>query len=61
MQEALIEAMRFDIEEGNFCSTLLEKIDSEDKAESNSPRSNLESLADDPMNSDKELLKKLQK
>ena len=24
MQEALIEAMKFDIEEGNFCDTLLE-------------------------------------
>ena len=26
MQEALIEAMRFDIEEGNFSDALLEKI-----------------------------------
>jgi|SRR6266496_4802906 len=25
-QEALIEAMKFDIEEGNFCDTLLEMI-----------------------------------
>jgi hypothetical protein len=31
MQEALIEAMRFDIEEGNFCDTLLEKIDNDGK------------------------------
>jgi hypothetical protein len=26
MQQALVEAMRFDIEEGNFSDTLLEKI-----------------------------------
>jgi hypothetical protein len=25
MQQALVEAMKFDIEEGNFCDTLLEK------------------------------------
>ena len=31
MQEALIEAMKFDIEEGNFCDTLLEKIDKDGK------------------------------
>jgi hypothetical protein len=26
MQQALVEALRFDIEEGNFSDTLLEKI-----------------------------------
>ena len=26
LEEALVEAMRFDIEEGNFCDALLEKI-----------------------------------
>jgi len=26
MQQALVEAMRFDIEEGNLCDALLEKI-----------------------------------
>jgi hypothetical protein len=30
IQEALVEAMKFDLEEGNFCDTLLEKIDNED-------------------------------
>ena len=30
MQEGLIEAMRFDIEEGNLCDTLLENVGSED-------------------------------
>lgn len=36
MQEALKEAMKFDIEEGNFCDTLLEKIDDDDKNKNNS-------------------------
>jgi hypothetical protein len=26
IEQALVEAMRFDIEEGNFCDALLEKI-----------------------------------
>ena len=30
MQQALVEAMRFDIEEGNFSDALLEKIGGED-------------------------------
>src|SRR5438552_17016018 len=30
MHQALVEAMRFDIEEGNFSDTLLEKIGGED-------------------------------
>jgi regulator of replication initiation timing len=33
MQEALVEAMRFDIEEGNFSDILLEKIDEGKKKE----------------------------
>jgi hypothetical protein len=37
MQQALVEAMRFDIEEGNFCDALLEKIDNYDKSKNNSP------------------------
>jgi hypothetical protein len=61
MQEALIEAMKFDIEEGNFCDTLLEKIDNDDKSKSNSPpTSSPSSLALDLMKSDLDLLKKLQ-
>ena len=55
MQEALIEAMKFDIEEGNFCDTLLEKID-DDKKDNNFPSS----PAPDLMNTDLDLLKKLQ-
>ena len=39
IQEAVIEAMKFDIEEGNFCDTLLEKIDNNyyGKSKTNSP------------------------
>jgi hypothetical protein len=57
MQEALVEAMKFDLEEGNFCDTLLGKITDEgdDKKKNNSPSS-----APDLMSSDLDLLKKLQ-
>lgn len=58
IQQALVEAMRFDIEEGNFCDALLEKIGDDDrkKDSSHSPAP----LAPDLMNSDLDLLKKLQ-
>ena len=59
IQEAIIEAMKFDVEEGNFCDTLLEKIDSDDKSKNSSP-SFPAPLAPDLMNSDRDLLKKLQ-
>src|SRR5918912_2336983 len=39
MQQALVEAMRFDIEEGNLCDALLEKIGVEDSKKDNSPPS----------------------
>jgi predicted DNA-binding protein len=60
LQEAIIEAMRFDIEEGNFSNALLEKIDSDDKSKNSSPSSFAAPLAPDLMNSDLDLLKKLQ-
>ena len=57
IQQALVEAMRFDIEEGNFSDALLEKIGGEDsKKDNNSPAS---PFAPDLMNSDLDLLKKL--
>jgi hypothetical protein len=39
MQEALVEAMKFDLEEGNFCDVLLGKIieEDDDKKKNNSP------------------------
>lgn len=54
MQEPLVEAMKFDIEEGNFCDTLLEKRDDDDKNKNNS------SPPPNSKNSDLDLLKKLQ-
>jgi hypothetical protein len=37
MQQALVEAMRFDIEEGNFSDSLLETIGSDIKKHNSSP------------------------
>jgi hypothetical protein len=63
MQQALVEAMRFDIEEGNLCDALLEKIGAEDsKKDNTSPSAPAPSsaFAPDLMNNDLDLLKKLQ-
>jgi hypothetical protein len=62
MQQALIEAMRFDIEEGNFSDALLEKIGGDDaKKDNNSSKTSSASLAPGMTNSDLDLLKKLQR
>jgi hypothetical protein len=63
MQQALVEAMRFDIEEGNLCDGLLEKIGVEDsKKENNSSlQTSSTSPAPDLMKRDLDLLKKLQR
>lgn len=58
MQQALVEAMSCDIEEGNFCDALLEKIGEDDGKKDNS--SSCISLVDDLMKNDLDLLKKLQ-
>ena len=59
-QEALIEAMRFDIVEGNFSDALLEKVGGDDKKKDNSsPSSSPTSLAPDLTKGDLDLLKKL--
>ena len=61
MQEAMIEAMKFDIEEGNFCDALLEKINNDDKSKDNSSHSSSPGpLSPDLMKSDLDLLNKLQ-
>jgi hypothetical protein len=60
MQQALVEAMRFDIEEGNFSDALLEKIGGEDTKKDNNSSLTPASPAPDLMNSDLGLLKKLQ-
>jgi hypothetical protein len=59
MQQALVEAMRFDIEDGNFSDALLEKIGVEDSKKDNSPPSS-SPLAPGLTDSDLDLLKKLQ-
>ena len=55
MQQALVEAMRFDIEEGNLCDVLLEEIGAEDSKKDNSS-SPTSSLSPDLMKSDADLL-----
>jgi hypothetical protein len=61
IQEALVEAMKFDIEEGNFSDALLEKIGVEDSKKGNSPPSSSHSsLVTGLTNSDLDLLKKMQ-
>jgi anti-sigma28 factor (negative regulator of flagellin synthesis) len=60
MQQALVEAMRFDIEEGNLCDALLEKIGAEDsKKDNNSPPSPT-SINPDLMKNELDLLKRFQ-
>jgi anti-sigma28 factor (negative regulator of flagellin synthesis) len=62
MQQALVEAMRFDIEEGNLCDALLEKIGAEHSKKDNTSPSSAPASPFPPglMNSDLDLLKKLQ-
>jgi anti-sigma28 factor (negative regulator of flagellin synthesis) len=61
MQQALVEAMRFDIEEGNLCDALLEKIGAEDSKKDNTSSSAPASpFAPDLINNDLDLLKKWQ-
>jgi hypothetical protein len=61
MQQALVEAMRFDIEEGNLCDALLEKIGGDDgKKDNKSSSPSSTSLRPDLMKNDLDLLKKLQ-
>jgi len=60
IQQALVEAMRFDIEEGNFSDALLEKIGVKDsKKDNNSSLPSPASLATGLTNSDLDLLKNL--
>ena len=61
MQQALVEAMRFDIEEGNLCDALLEKIGAEDsKKDNNSSPPSSTSINPDLMKNDLDLLKRFQ-
>jgi hypothetical protein len=58
IHQEIVEAMRFDIEEGNLSDALLEKIGGEDTKKDNPSPS--PSPAPDLMKSDLDLLKKLQ-
>ena len=61
MQQSLVEAMRFDIEEGNFSDALLEKIGGEDTKKDNNSctPSSPGSLFPGPTTQELDLLKKL--
>ena len=54
MQQALVEAMRFDIEEGNFSDVLLGKID-----EGNKKKDDFKSTQPSLMSDDLDIFKKL--
>jgi len=61
MEQALVEAMRFDIEEGNFSDALLEKIGGDDnKKDNNSCPSSSGSFFPGPTTQELDLLRKLQ-
>jgi len=60
MQQAIVEAMKFDIEEGNFSDALLEKIGGNDKKKDNNSVPSAASLDPGLTNNDLDLLKKLQ-
>lgn len=60
MQQALVEAMRFDIQEGNLCDALLEKIGTEESKKDTSSPSSSAPLAPSLTNGDLDLLMKLQ-
>jgi hypothetical protein len=61
LEEALVEAMRFDIEEGNFCDALLEKIGGDDNKRSSNSTFLSTSPSPDIIKSDLYLLEKLQR
>ena len=60
MKQALVEAMRFDIEEGNLCDALLEKIGEDSKKDNSPPPPSHYSYAPDMKDGDLDLIKKLQ-
>lgn len=56
MQEALVEALQSDIEDGDLCDVLMDKLDNDKKKKNNSPSS----PSPNSMNSDLDMLKELQ-
>ncbi|HZD35919.1 MAG TPA: hypothetical protein VE130_12005 [Nitrososphaeraceae archaeon] len=51
MQEALVEVMRSDIEEGNFCDALLDKLGGEDREEEKGMKNNPPTFMNDNIDS----------
>ena len=51
MQESIVEAMKFDIEEGNFCEALLDKLDGDDQKEEKGMNSSPPAFTGDDINS----------
>lgn len=50
MREALIEAIKTDVEEGNFCDALLDKLDGDDQKEDKGVSSNSPAFIEDDIN-----------
>ena len=50
IQEALVEVMRSDIEEGNFCDALLDKLGGDDQKEDKGMDSNSPAFIEDDIN-----------
>jgi hypothetical protein len=51
MQGAIVEAMKSDIEEGNFCESLLDKLGGDDQKEEKGMSSNSPAFIEDDINS----------
>ena len=60
MQEALVRSMQSDIEDGNLCDLLLDKIDEDDDDDKETKQNNNSPSTPNTSNNDLDLLKKLQ-
>jgi hypothetical protein len=62
IQQVLIEAMKLDIDEGNFCDVLLEKIRNHENninSKNNNNKTQHASRPSEPMNGNTDMIKKL--
>ena len=60
IQEALVRTMQSDIEDGNLCDLLLDKIDEDDDDDKETKQNNNSPSTPNTSNNDLDLLKKLQ-
>ena len=60
MQEALVRSMQSDIEDGNLCDVLLDKLDEVDNDDKEMQQNNDSASSPNTINDDLEMLKKLQ-